>query len=228
MSACCASITRCRHSITRFYPSCRLSAVNQRDFMTAIAGDDSSLWHDKVGFFAPGSNMASEEGEALNGPRDLAAAAMAIKDAGYKGETVLLMAPGDFPVIGQMSAIAADLFRRLGFNLDYVVMDWGSMLKRMNSRETPDKGGYNAFCTYSAGVTQLNPSPITSSAGVATRRPSAGRGVPSWRSCAMPGWSLRTPRRRKRSASRCSARRSSTCPMCRLASSTNRPPTRRI
>ncbi len=32
------------------------------------------------------------------------------------------------------------------------------MLKRMNSRETPDKGGYNAFCTYSAGVTQLNPS----------------------------------------------------------------------
>ena len=127
--------------------------------MTAIAGDDSSLWHDKVGFFAPGSNMASEEGmEALNGPRDLAAAAKAIKDAGYRGETVLLIAPGDFPVIGQMSEVAADLFKRLGFNLDYVVMDWGSMLKRMNSRETPDKGGYNAFCTYSAGVTQLNPS----------------------------------------------------------------------
>src|SRR5260221_5465997 len=47
-----------------------LSAVSQRDFMSAIGGDDSSLWHDKVGFFAPGSNMASEEGmEALNGPR---------------------------------------------------------------------------------------------------------------------------------------------------------------
>src|SRR5882757_1990129 len=87
-----------------------LSAVSQRDFMSAIGGDDSSLWHDKVGFFAPGSNMASEEGmEALNGPRDLAAATKAIKEAGYKGETVLLIAPGDFPVIGQMSAVAADL-----------------------------------------------------------------------------------------------------------------------
>jgi peptide/nickel transport system substrate-binding protein len=136
-----------------------LSAVSQRDFMSAIGGDDSSLWHDKVGFFAPGSNMASEEGmEALNGPRDLAAATKAIKEAGYKGETVLLIAPGDFPVIGQMSAVAADLFKQLGFNVDYVVMDWGSMLKRMNSRETPDKGGYSAFCTYSAGVTHLNPS----------------------------------------------------------------------
>jgi peptide/nickel transport system substrate-binding protein len=156
-------VLRFNHTLPPFdNPAIRramLSAVSQRDFMSVIGGDDSSLWHDKVGFFAPGSNMASEEGmEALNGPRDLAAAAKAIKDAGYKGETVLLMAPGDFPVIGQMSEVAADLFKRLGFNLDYIVMDWGSMLKRMNSRETPDKGGYNAFCTYSAGVTQLNPS----------------------------------------------------------------------
>jgi peptide/nickel transport system substrate-binding protein len=136
-----------------------LCAVNQRDFMGAVGGDDSSLWRDKVGFFAPSSSMASEEGmEALNGPRDIAAATKAIKDAGYNGEKILLMGPGDFPVIGQMSEVAADLLKRLGFNLDYIVMDWGSMLKRMNSRDTPDKGGYNAFCTYSAGVTQLNPS----------------------------------------------------------------------
>ncbi len=136
-----------------------LSAVSQRDYMSAVAGDDTNLWRDKIGFFPPGSIMANDEGmDALNGPRDIAAAAKAIKEAGYKGETVLLIAPGDFPVIGQMSEVTADLFKRLGLNLDYAVMDWGSMLKRMNSRETPDKGGYNAFCTYSAGVTQLNPS----------------------------------------------------------------------
>jgi len=156
-------VLRFNHTLPPFdNPSIRravLSAVSQRDFMSAIAGDDHSLWRDGVGFFAPGSNMASEEGmEALTGPRDVAAAARAIRDAGYNGEKVLLMAPGDFPVIGQMSEVAADLFKKLGLNLDYVVLDWGSMLRRMNNREPPEKGGYNAFVTYSAGVTQLNPS----------------------------------------------------------------------
>ncbi|MGD5648095.1 ABC transporter substrate-binding protein, partial [Xanthomonas citri pv. citri] len=127
-----------------------LSAISQKEFMSAIAGDDTSLWRDKIGFFAPGGSMATDAGmDALTGPRDIAAAAKAIKDAGYKGEKVLLMAPGDFPVIGQMSEVTADLFRKLGFNVDYVMMDWGSMLRRMGNRETPDKGGYSAFCTYS-------------------------------------------------------------------------------
>ncbi|WNJ91539.1 ABC transporter substrate-binding protein [Bosea sp. 685] len=156
-------VLRFNHTLPPFNnPAIRravLSALSQRDFMAAIAGDDQSLWRDKVGFFAPSSNMASEEGmQALNGPRDLAAARKAIQEAGYKGEKVLLMAPGDFPVIGAMSEVAADLFRKLGFDVDYVVMDWGSMLRRMGNRETPEKGGYNAFCTYSAGVTHLNPS----------------------------------------------------------------------
>lgn len=156
-------VLRFNHTLPPFdNPAIRravLSAVSQRDFMSAIAGDDQSLWRDKVGFFPPGSTMASEEGmAALNGPRDLAAAAKTIKEAGYKGEKVMLIAPGDFPVIGAMSEVTADLFRKIGLNVDYAVMDWGSMLRRMANRETPDKGGYNAFCTYSAGVTQLNPS----------------------------------------------------------------------
>ncbi len=136
-----------------------LSAISQRDMMQAVAGDDTSLWREKVGFFAPGSVMASDEGmEALTSTRDYAAATKAIKDAGYKGETIVMMAPGDFPVIGQMSEVAADVLRKVGFNVDYVVTDWGSVLKRQASRERPDKGGYNAYCTYSAGVTHLNPS----------------------------------------------------------------------
>ncbi len=156
-------VLRFNHTLPPFdNPAVRravLSATSQQDFMTAVAGDDHNLWRDQVGFFPPASAMASDEGmAALDGPRNLAAARKAIVDAGYKGEKILVMGPGDFPVITAMSEVAADLFRKLGFNLDYTVMDWGSMLRRMGSREAPDKGGYNAFCTYSAGVTQLNPS----------------------------------------------------------------------
>jgi peptide/nickel transport system substrate-binding protein len=103
--------------------------------------------------------MANDTGmSALSGTTSIADSRKALADAGYKGEKVLLMAPSDFPAINAMSEVTADLFRKLGMNLDYQAMDWGSMLTRMANRSAPDKGGYNAFCTYSAGVTQLNPS----------------------------------------------------------------------
>jgi peptide/nickel transport system substrate-binding protein len=40
--------------------------------MSAVIGTDNSLWRDKVGFFPPGTPMASETGlEALTSPRDM-------------------------------------------------------------------------------------------------------------------------------------------------------------
>jgi peptide/nickel transport system substrate-binding protein len=123
-----------------------------------VAGQDRALWRDGVGVFTPGSQMASDEGmQVLTGPRDLAASRRALAAAGYKGEKVLLMAPTDFPAINAMSEVAADLFRKLGMNLDYVATDWGSALRRQANRDAPERGGYNAFCTYTAGVNQFNP-----------------------------------------------------------------------
>ncbi len=156
-------VLRFNHTLPPFdNPAIRravLGAVSQRDTMTAVAGENRSLWRDGVGFFAPGSVMASTVGmEALEEPRDLAASRRELQQAGYKGETVLLMAPTDFPVITAMSEITADLFRKLGMNLDYVTMDWGSMLRRAANRDAPERGGYNAFCAYAAGVSQLDPS----------------------------------------------------------------------
>ncbi|WP_159992402.1 ABC transporter substrate-binding protein [Roseomonas sp. 18066] len=135
-----------------------LGAVKQSDFMIAVAGEDRTLWKDGIGFFAPGGVMANSEGlEALDGSRSIEQSRQALKDAGYKGERVLLMAPSDFPSIKATSDVTADLFKRLGITLDYQVMDWGSMLTRMANKNTIDKGGYNLFCTYSPGVTHLNP-----------------------------------------------------------------------
>ena len=39
-----------------------LGAVQQSDYMSAVIGTDSSLWREKVGFFPPGTPMASEVG----------------------------------------------------------------------------------------------------------------------------------------------------------------------
>jgi peptide/nickel transport system substrate-binding protein len=135
-----------------------LGAVTQSEFMTAAVGNDPTLWKDKCGFFPPGSPMANDEGmEALTGPRDLAASAKALRAAGYNGEPVTMMAPSDYPSINAMSLVTAELLGKLGMKIDFVAMDWGSMLRRMANREVPAKGGYNLFCTYSPGFSHYNP-----------------------------------------------------------------------
>ena len=156
-------VLRFNHTLPPFNnPAIRravLAAVRQRDYMTAIVGDDTSMWKDDIGFFAPGGTMANDTGmSALAGKLSWEDCQKALKEAGYKGEKITMMAPSDFPAINAMSEVCADMLKRMGFNLDYLVMDWGSDLKRMASREVPEKGGYNLFVTYSAGVTQLNPS----------------------------------------------------------------------
>ena len=136
-----------------------LSAVDQATFMAGVAGDDRALWRDKLGFFTPGSVMASAEGlDAMAGPHDVARARRAIMDAGYKGERIVLMGAGDLPTIGRLNDIAADLLARLGFNVDHVVLDWGSMLLRMANRSPTGKGGWNVFCVHVPGITQIDPS----------------------------------------------------------------------
>ena len=95
-----------------------VSAVNQVDFLTAVVGDDPKLKHVPAGFFTPGTAMASDAGmDALTAPRDLAAAQKALADAGYKGETVVVLAPTDFPALKALADVGADLMQRLGMKV---------------------------------------------------------------------------------------------------------------
>jgi peptide/nickel transport system substrate-binding protein len=135
-----------------------LRATNQADFMLAAASEDRSLWHVPYGFFAPGSVMASDEGlEPLRKPLDAAAAKRELEQAGYKGEKVTFLAATDFPVINAMSEVQGDLLRRIGMNLDYVAADWGTVVRRILNQDPPDKGGWNATVSFTAGSAQVNP-----------------------------------------------------------------------
>src|SRR5262249_52628650 len=66
-----------------------LPAIVQSDYLRAVVGDDPSMWQEGVGFFTPGSAMASDVSmEALTGPRSVEAARAALAAAGYHGEPV--------------------------------------------------------------------------------------------------------------------------------------------
>jgi peptide/nickel transport system substrate-binding protein len=149
-----------------------LRAMNQADFMEAVVGDNRKAWRDNIGFFAPDTPMASESGLAvLAGPHDPAKARQEIEQAGYRGERVVIMTPGDYPRINALCLVAADLMKRCGLNVDLQETDWGTVIQRRASKAPLDKGGWSVFITTFTGLDMSSPA-----SNLALR----GNGLNSW------------------------------------------------
>lgn len=135
-----------------------LGAISQRDFMTAAAGTDTSLWRTPVGIFTPGTPMATHASlDVFGTPPGLERSRQALIDAGYKGERVVLMSPSDQPVLAALGEVCNDLLRQLGMNVEFVVSDWGTLVQRRASKAPPDQGGWSMFNTTWAGLDMINP-----------------------------------------------------------------------
>ena len=132
-----------------------LAAVNQRDFMTASSGADPAMWRSGVGVFTPGTPMATPPGPGI--PPDMAALRQAMRDAGYRGERVVLLSASDKPFIMAWGEVCNDMLRQLGMNVDLVVSDWGSLVQRRANKAPPEAGGWNMFYTSWSGLDMLNP-----------------------------------------------------------------------
>jgi peptide/nickel transport system substrate-binding protein len=134
-----------------------LSAVDQADYQRAVNGE-SVKWRYCAAMFPCG---APHVHEAASGPLkdkpDLDRARAAVKAAGYNGERVVIINPGDFPSIAPLGEVTADLLKRLGMNVDLQTMDWGTVIQRRTSKAPQDQGGWNIFHTWTNGVAITNP-----------------------------------------------------------------------
>jgi peptide/nickel transport system substrate-binding protein len=134
-----------------------LAVADQRDYMNAMAGEQSN-WRTCFSFYACDEREADEEGgEALSGPRDYAKAKRLIAEAGYKGERVVLLDPVDNPRLHAEAIVTQDLLQRLGLNVELATSEWGTVVKRVNSRAPVDKGGWNIYVTAFASIDMINP-----------------------------------------------------------------------
>jgi peptide/nickel transport system substrate-binding protein len=135
-----------------------LGAVDQGEQMLAVMGEDAALYRTGVGIFTAGSPMANDAGlEVLTGPRDLPRVRSEIMAAGYKGETVVLMDPSDFPSISMMAQISADMLRKIGFQVDLQAMDWATLLARRNRKETTGQSRWNIIAMANSGFDMMSP-----------------------------------------------------------------------
>jgi peptide/nickel transport system substrate-binding protein len=135
-----------------------LPALDQKAFVAAVIGEQAELGHAPGGFFADGQPMATHAGlEVLTRPRDIRLARQLVAEAGYRGETVVLLSPSDRPVYSAVSYVTRELFQTIGLTVDFQAMDWGSLVARRTNRNPTDKGGWSAFITALDGVTVSNP-----------------------------------------------------------------------
>jgi peptide/nickel transport system substrate-binding protein len=135
-----------------------LDAVNQEDYMIAVAGTDPTMRHTPCGYFTPNTPMASGAGlDIFTQEKNLVASKAALTAAGYKGEKIVLLAPTDFPILKAMADVGADMLQKIGFNVDYQAMDWGIVVQRRAKKDPVEKGGWSVFHTFWSGADQLNP-----------------------------------------------------------------------
>ncbi len=126
-------------------------AVDQRDYLRAVAGNEPDGWGVCEGVFTCNTPLANESGSEVLKTHSLDRAKAALAAAGYNGEKVVLLAPSDYPQINALSLVTADILRRLGMNLELVATDWGSLVQRRASKEPVERGGWSIVHTTSSG-----------------------------------------------------------------------------
>jgi peptide/nickel transport system substrate-binding protein len=130
-----------------------LPAVDQADFMAAVAGTDPDMSRVGVGFFPPGAPMASDlHARFLGTARDLAPARAALG-----GRRVSMIGPTDYPNVRALTEVAVDLLRRAGAVVDYAPSDWATVVQRRANRAAPDQGGWNLLATFFSGQDFFDP-----------------------------------------------------------------------
>jgi peptide/nickel transport system substrate-binding protein len=135
-------------------------ALSQSDYMRAVVGDDESLWKELPGYFTPGTPLYTEAGgEPLKGKRDYEAAKKLLAASGYNGEKVVLLVATDVGITKSQGDVTADLLKKIGMNVDYQALDWGTVGQRRAKKDPPSQGGWNIFHTWHAGADCINPAP---------------------------------------------------------------------
>jgi peptide/nickel transport system substrate-binding protein len=135
-----------------------LAAMSQEDHMRAYLGDDASLWKPLPSYLTPGTPLYSEAGgEILKGPRKFDLAKRLLAESGYAGEPIVCMAAQDLPHHKAWGDVTVDLLKRLGVNVEFNAVDWGTVVARRAQKNQPTQGGWHMYHTAIYGVDTATP-----------------------------------------------------------------------
>ena len=130
--------------------------INQEDFLRAIIGnpDYYKVCH---GMITCGTPLASDADSAMLKDYNPKKALQLLKEAGYNGEPITVLAATDHSTITPATQVLIQAMREAGLTLDVQSMDWGTVVSRRAKKEPPAQGGWNIFVTTMGTVGASNP-----------------------------------------------------------------------
>ena len=130
--------------------------MDQETYLQAIVGRPD-LYKVCPAMFMCDTPYASDAGSERVMMRDVEKAQAMLKEAGYNGETIVLMHPTDTPNLNAATQVTAQLLREAGINLDVQAMDWSTLTSRRAEKKAPEEGGWHIFHTSWIAPDLINP-----------------------------------------------------------------------
>lgn len=122
-------------------------AANQERFIAAMGYPlDMRVTHCATFFICGGPNDTAAGAEPFR-QTDVAKARQLLAQAGYKGEKVVLLVPGDVGYLNAIALMTAQAMRSIGLNVDAQSMDWASIGSRRTRKEPPEAGGWSVYAS---------------------------------------------------------------------------------
>ena len=131
--------------------------IDQNEMMPAVAGDDGK-WSACFSFSVCGTVYGTEAGSEPYRKVDVAKAKALLAEAGYKGETLIIVGTPQLAPINTMTQILARRLQDAGIKVDVQMTDFPGMLARINQRnKAVGDGGYHLFPYYAIGASWFHP-----------------------------------------------------------------------
>ncbi|MGJ7609028.1 ABC transporter substrate-binding protein [Variovorax sp. LT1R20] len=132
-------------------------AVEQSQYLSAIAGD-KKYWQVCQSFFSCKTPYETSAGAgAIGKAKDIAKAKQLLKEAGYKGEKVVILDAVDIQSMHTAAAILAEDLKAIGMNVEIQSMNFPTVLQRVTNRDQALQGKWSLFLTYTLVSDTLTP-----------------------------------------------------------------------
>jgi peptide/nickel transport system substrate-binding protein len=134
-----------------------LYLIDQKAILNATFGDPK-YYHPNESIFGYDTPMSNDANTAwFKVAPDPEKAKQLFKEAGYKGEKVVVLQATDFAFMNNSAQLVAGWLQAIGVNAELAAMTWGEVITRRANMKPINEGGWDIFITYGGGYDYSNP-----------------------------------------------------------------------
>ncbi|CAN1559271.1 DdpA ABC-type dipeptide transport system, periplasmic component [Rhabdaerophilaceae bacterium] len=133
-----------------------LHLVNQQTYLQTMFSDPD-LYRDCGAFFVCGAPLESNVGVSAEFGKSKEKARALMKEAGYNGETIIILHPTDVQTMNLSTLALAEDLKAIGVKVELQAMDFAAMAGRRANRAAPGQGGWHIGLTFWPGLLVSDP-----------------------------------------------------------------------